>query len=363
MKKSKDEIQDEALKVILPLKKCGVALSMGVGKTLIGLKHMNANYTDYAKFLVVVPKKSVINEWKNQASQFGLEHLLPHMHFSTYRSLTKQNTDYDVLYLDEAHNILPNMTLWLGFFSGKILGLSGTWPKSIHSIKYKILDEFCPVAYKYSTDSAVEDSILNNYKIIVYKIALDEKKTIKVEKGGKSWYTSEVASYDYWCGRLNNPMISKKDEQILRVMRMKALMDFPKKERLTLQLMNTISDKCIIFANTQKQADRLCSHTYHSNNKNSEKNLELFSESKITKLACVLQLSEGINIKDLKEAIVLHSYSNERKLSQRLGRTLRLKPNETAINRILCYKDTVDESWVEKALEDFDSNKITTLYV
>ena len=320
MKKSKDEIQDEVLKAILPLKRNGVALSMGVGKTLIGLKHMNVNYTDYAKFLIIIPKKSVINEWKKQAVDFGLEHLLPHMHFSTYRSLTKQNTDYDVLYLDECHNVLPNMTLWLGLFSGKILGLSGTWPKSIHSTKYKILDEFCPMIYKYNTDSAVEDFILNNYKIIVYKIALDEKKTIKIEKGGKSWFTSEVASYNYWCGRLDNPMISKKDEQIIRIMRMKALMDFPKKERLTLQLMNTVLDKCIIFANTQKQADRLCSHTYHSGNKNSENNLELFSQGKITKLACVLQLSEGINIKNLKEAIILHAYGNERKLSQRLNK-------------------------------------------
>lgn len=41
------------------------------------------------------------------------------------------------------------------------------------------------------------------------------------------------------------------------------------------------------------------------------------------------------------------------------GRLLRLNPDDTATVHILCYKDTVDEKWVEEALEDLDQNKIT----
>ena len=40
------------------------------------------------------------------------------------------------------------------------------------------------------------------------------------------------------------------------------------------------------------------------------------------------------------------------------GRLLRLNPNDTAIVRILCYMNTVDEKWVSTALLDFDNDKI-----
>ena len=55
----------------------------------------------------------------------------------------------------------------------------------------------------------------------------------------------------------------------------------------------------------------------------------------------------------------MHAYGNERKSNQRIGRLLRLNPDDTAIIHILCYKNTVDERWVNEALKDLDSSKIT----
>lgn len=40
------------------------------------------------------------------------------------------------------------------------------------------------------------------------------------------------------------------------------------------------------------------------------------------------------------------------------GRLLRLNPSETSTCHVLCYKDTVDEKWVETALKNFDESKI-----
>jgi superfamily II DNA or RNA helicase len=54
----------------------------------------------------------------------------------------------------------------------------------------------------------------------------------------------------------------------------------------------------------------------------------------------------------------MHAYGNERKASQRIGRLLRLNPDDKAIVHILCYMDTVDEKWVEDVLKDFDKSKI-----
>lgn len=359
--KTRDEIrsgvQDEALAKVLPLNRAGIGASMGVGKTLIGLRHMAANYTDYSKFLIVAPKKSVVKEWIAEAHKHGKEHLIPHMSFTTYLSLSKQDIDYDVVYLDECHSLLFSHKTWLRSFRGKILGLTGTPPRFDRSEKGQMVDEFCPIVYEYETDEAIGDDILNDYRIIVHTLPLDASKTMQVNKNGKTWYTSELASYMYWTNRLESAR-NKKEQQIMSVMRMKAMMEFPSKETLGRKLFHIIQDKCLLFANTMEQADRLCEYRYHSNNPLSEDTLQAFKNGKILKLSCVLQLNEGVNIPDLKQGIILHAYGNERKSSQRIGRLLRLNPTETATVHILCYKDSVDEKWVNSALEKFDQTKI-----
>ena len=176
-----------------------------------------------------------------------------------------------------------------------------------------------------------------------------------VSTKNKSFRTSEQNNYNYWCNRIDS---ASGPLHMLRVMRMKAMMEYPTKEKYAKLLLNSINTKCILFANTQDQADRLCEYSYHSNNLDSEDNLRLFKEDKIDKLSCVLQLSEGVNIPNLKQGIIMHAYGNERKSAQRIGRLLRLNPDEKAIVHVLCYMNTVDEKWVKSALDGLDQTKI-----
>ena len=71
-----------------------------------------------------------------------------------------------------------------------------------------------------------------------------------------------------------------------------------------------------------------------------------------------MALNEGVNIPDLKECIILHAYANERKASQRIGRMLRLNPNDVATIHILMFSNSIDETWVKRALENLDPTKI-----
>lgn len=356
----KNKVQEQALKELNKHNRGTIALSMGVGKTLLGLKHMVDNYTDVFKALVVAPKLSIFDSWKDDAEKFNLSYLLEHVDFTTYLSINKQNLDYDILYLDECHNLLESHDLWLSKFKGKIVGLTGTPPKHTSSEKGKMVNTYCPVIYTYIIDKAIEDKILNDYRITVHTLSLDTNKTMLVKTKNKSWYTSELNNYRYWTDRVMNAS-NGKEKQIVSVMRMKAIMDYPSKEILAKKLIDSSNDKTLVFGNTQLQADRLCKYSYHSGNLQSEENLQLFKEDKISLLSCVLQLNEGVNIPNLKHGIILHSYGNERKLRQRLGRMCRLNPDDTAIVDILCYKDTVDEIWVTQALEDLDQTKINWL--
>lgn len=359
---TREKIQKEALNAALTKDRCGIAASMGVGKTLIGLRHMDMYLQQYPKssFLVVAPKKTILAEWEREAYKHDLSYLLEYITFCTYISLEKQSLEHDVVYLDECHSLLYSHDFWLRAYTGKIFGLTGTPPKFEFSEKGTMVKKYCPIVYTYVTDEAIEDKILNDYHIYVHKLSLDSAKTLKIESKGRSWLTSEQANYEYWSLRIQSAK-SPKEKKIMQVMRMKAMMEFPSKEIYARKLFIDTNEKCILFANTQEQADRMCLHSYHSGNPESERNLEDFKKGMLTRLSCVLQLNEGVNIPNLKEGIILHSYGNERKTSQRIGRLLRLNPKEKSTVHILCYKDSVDEVWVKEALDNFDENKITWL--
>jgi superfamily II DNA or RNA helicase len=308
------------------------------------------------KVLVVAPKKSIFQSWKDDAEKFSMHHLLGRIVFTTYLSLNKHNpNDYNMVCLDECHSILDSHRGFLQLYKGKILGLTGTPPIRDYSEKGKLVHEFCPVVYTFKADDAIENGILNDYQIIVHQISLSKEKNYLVTTGGKKFMTDEESNYVYWSRRID---VGSGNMHMLRVMRMKAMMEYPSKEKYTKKLMESVNSKCIVFANTQAQADRLCQYSYHSGNKDSEENLLMFKSGEITKLSTVLQLNEGVNIPDLKQGIIMHAYGNERKASQRIGRLLRLNPDDKAIVHILCYMDTIDEKWVKDALEGFDQSKI-----
>jgi superfamily II DNA or RNA helicase len=355
---TRDEIQEQALKATEGRHRCGLGLGTGVGKTLVGLKHIEQHCTPLKNVLVVGPTRSILSEWQVQAHKFKKDRLLSQVTFTTYLSLNKHDpADYDLLYLDECHSLLDSHREFLENYSGKILGLSGTPPKRSHSEKGVMVNEFCPIVYNYFIDDAIEDNILNDYKIIVHQLKLGTAKDVKVDTKSGGFMTTEQANYSYWSNRISGA--SGKGLQIARIMRMKALMAYPSKEKYAKLLSDSIKTKCIIFANTQEQADRLCEHSYHSNNSKSLENLNKFKRGEILKLAAVMQLNEGVNIPELKQGIIMHAYGNERKSAQRIGRLLRLNPNDTAVVHILCYMDTVDEAWVKEALEGYDQNKVT----
>jgi superfamily II DNA or RNA helicase len=362
VKKTRDNIQNECLQILLKHKRATAAISMGVGKTLIGLKYLEKFWNDgtIRSALVVAPKLSIFDTWTDDAAKFGINKVMMHsVTFTTYLSLNKLNpNDYDIVVLDECHSLLYTHEIFLSQFTGRILGLTGTPPRYHNSEKGTMVFKYCPMMYTYITDDAVDDEILNDYRIIVHMMPLSDKLTLPVNsKNGGVFYTSEKKSYDYWSKRLATTQ-SKKEEQICSVMRMRAMMDFRTKESYAKYLLAEIEDKCLVFANTQDQAERICKNAIHSNNPDSEELLQKFKDGEIEEASCVLQLNEGINIPNLRAGIILHAYGNERKSSQRIGRLLRLNPTETAIVHILCYKDTVDERWVREALKDLDPKKI-----
>lgn len=352
---TRSNIQQRALDKCKKHFRCGLGISMGVGKTRIAIKHML--FFNVTKALVVAPKRSIFESWKDELAKLKVEDKLLHkIEFVTYLSLNKKNPEYyDIVYLDECHNLKHSHDKFLRKFEGRILGLTGTPPNDVGE-KAMMVNIYCPIIFNFSVDKAANSRILNDYKIYIHHLRLDDKKNIKKKnKKGGYWYTSELNDYAYHTERSYDGGMNK-------IFRMKSMMDYKTKEVYTKELLKRYGKKkgkqVIIFANTQDQADRISTYSYHSNNPSSKDNLEYFSDGRINTLSCVLQLSEGVTIPNLTSGIIMHAYGNNRKSAQRIGRLLRLNPNEVAHCHILCYVNTVDKSWVTKAIADFSPSKI-----
>lgn len=352
---TRDLIQHQALKEALQFKRSGLQLATGAGKTKVGLDYISV-LPDTHKVLVVAPKVDIFKSWIDDAKKFEVEELLERITFSTYLSLTKHDPEeYDILILDEAHSLKATALPFLIKYRGRILGLTGTPPKYLTSEKGQLMMEYYPIKYVFKTDKAVENEILNDYHIFVHYLDLNKNKTIQTKQG---WMTSEKAQYDWITreieGATGNNLMFK------TIQRINFLKQFNTKEWYAKNLLEELDqkEKVIIFANTIDQAERLCKDSHHSKNKNSP--LEAFKTGEITRLSCVEQLSEGVNIPNLKNAIILHSYSGgSPKAQQKFGRMLRLPTDQTATVHILCYRNTIDEKWVRDNLKNYDQNKIT----
>lgn len=359
----RENILNEAYQKAISSKRRTVALGTGLGKTCLGLRIIKDKIAENpdAKILIVIPKLSIKDTWLEEDKKFDFNLIdNNNVEFTTYLSLVKRNVNYDLVIFDEIHNIKAKHADFLASYNGEILGLTGTPPRYRKSEKYMMLSLYAPIVYEYLAAEAVEDEILNDYRIYVHRVSLSSKKDYFVKlSNNQGFVSSEADVYNYWCRRIDVEPYDKK----LKLNRMRALQSFASKERYAKKLISCINDKCLIFASSISQAERLCNNVYHSENPDdvNETILRNFKEGKIMTLASVNMLKEGVNIPDLKASIIMHTFSSEYVTAQRIGRLLRLPVNEVANVHILMYENTVDEQWVTNALENFNQDKIIYL--
>ena len=350
MENKREEIMSKHYLIAQNYKRCTMAISKCWQNTS-GLKDMDIRLTvnKDAKFLIIVPKLSVIDTWKKECVKFNKEYLINKLTFVTYRSLNKYSdiaNEFLSIYFDEIHNIKYSHKIFLDKYRGRILGLTGSPPKRKKSEKDNMISSYAPIVFKYITDEAIDDKILNDYRIYCHPVLLSRENDIMMtKKNGGYFYTSELKQYNYY----NNLINKYPDNFKLRLLMSAQLLKFRSKEVKVKQLLNLIKDKTLIFANDTAQANRLSKHVYHSKNNNNQENLELFKNGDIQVLA-LESIKRRINIPNLKASIIIHSYASEYVTSQRIGRCLRLPVNETAIIHILYYIGTIDEKWVKSII-------------
>lgn len=368
---ARQRIFNESLEIAFKYPLTGLSISQRVGKTRIGLTYVK----EFKRALVVYPKVSIKDSWLAEAEKINQN--IDNIDFTTYVSLNKKKPlDYDVLILDECQSLKQSHEVFMTPFvnnGGRVLGLTGTPPKGNFGEKPMMRDKYYPIRYEYTMDEAIDENILNDYRIIVHIIPFGSEK----ERKTAYWLDSEFGKINEALEKLSEEVFEGTDRMLwLSQQASKKRQLLARKEQIIFQRLTFYKksqskfdyavslvgdeDKTIVFVNLKDQAEKF-TNFYHSSvpKKQLTETLTKFQKGDIRVLAAVAQLSEGITIPGLKKAIMTHAYANNRQFSQRMARTLNLSLEEISIVHVIVLNIDTDKDWLFSALTAFDPNKIT----
>lgn len=363
-------------------------LSTGFGKTKLAIDLLERVMLDHHSILIVVPRLVLIENWKEELTKFGFSHYIPNITFTTYNSLHKYvGKHYTYVIYDECHHIserckeiLPNI------FGANNCFLSATVSVPL---KWWITTNYENVmVVEVNLRDAIDNEVLPDPKVILLPLTLDyinPTETLTKEfKGRKhtvtcmykdrwkylknynciirctpSQYHQEIsADIEYWKKRAQGNQVLKNKWLKLCGDRLKWLSN-QKNETILLLLKKLKDYRTLTFCNSIEQTELLGKHCINSKNKNAINNLEMFNNKKIKHITSVNMLNEGCNLTDCRIGIFASLNSSDTLVRQKNGRLLRHKE---PVIIIPYYKHTREEELVEKMLENYNSELITTIY-
>lgn len=380
----REDIQKEVLN--LPYKNICLELATGVGKSKLALDIVA--HRNVTKCLIVVPKLVLIPNWEDEIDKWGYDRNI--FRFVTYASLHKINLDQDTIIFDEAHHLSKRCLsiVRVLHFNNAVL-LSAT----INRNKKKEIKDVFPDIYFYSLSikKAIDEDILPDPTVWLFPLDLGIRQTTRIYNP-KAKGTPIVCTYkDRWKAKRQYPnrkievictekeyyddlsdeidyyknsfMITgnlfRKNKWLhLCSERLKWLSEL--KTPIVTQLLKRFSNKrTLTFCNNIEQTQKLGMYCINSKNKDSNEILEKFNKGKIKHITTCQILNEGMNLVNCQVGIYANLNSSETIVNQRLGRLLRHKHPLIVIPY---FRDTRDEELVNKMLENYNKDLVTTHY-
>lgn len=153
--------------------------------------------------------------------------------------------------------------------------------------------------------------------------------------------------------------------QIRRKQFMSSLSSSAKVTRWIVSNLEKRKQKILIFCGLSEQADRVCNHSYHSASSD-QSLINQFDNGHIKTLAVVNKVDRGVNIDSIKHIIFESTGSSKTKVTQRIGRGMRLDVNDTLnVFFLIPYfshpfhgkTPTIVKTWVTNSTIDMDLSK------
>lgn len=309
--------------------------------------------------LITAPFNSILDSWRAEIELWGCKH---NVQLINDRSLDKVDwSKVDVVVKDEIHCLSENQCLILQASKKPIVGLTGSL--SDDNSKYLKRTLKLKTSYKYSIEQAIEDGIISNFSINIHYVELDNKqKIVEIGTKLKPQLGTELEAYTKATNNFERFKYMSYGNPALINLKMKYAGE---RSRIIYNSINKIKkakqlaknkNKVLIFTGLTKVADSITPYTQHS--KSIESNLEKFVNNEISQLAVVNQLNMGFTDKKLKHIIINQLQSKEENSIQRMMRAMNLEESKKAVIDVIVVKNSIDETWVSKALQWVNPSKI-----
>jgi len=338
-----------------------IGTGVGKSKIIIDLIEPLQEILKFKKILITVDNNRLKDfNWKEEFECWDkLDLFEKYIEINTYQTVYKwsKNLDDYLIIADEADFALtPEYSKFFKTYSKvNMIAMTGF----VNESKRPILEEFFPCIVEYTQEQAQKDGLVNHTPIIFIKFDLGKDKNIKVlyAKGTKSFVQSENHAYNYWDSqvRILSGKIAQEESKAMitsnykEVARVKAMLQVSANKRAEILLNSSTSidickraldqlhsqdpdGKIVIFSKRTTQVDKITPHTYHGNNPDlvNNKNFKEFNKGIIKELGLVDKINRGVNMDNLKYAIFESYFSSDTKMRQRLGRMMRLDPDDLA---------------------------------
>jgi len=336
-----------------------IIASTGIGKSKIAMDLIQElkGILKFEKILILVDNTKLRDSnWKDDFEKWGMKDVYNSIvEMNTYQTVYKWNkplTNYLII-ADEVDFAFTSINgygkLFKTYKNCNILGMTGY----VAEEKRVFMAKHLPCLIEYTQEQAQKDGLLNSTPITFIKYDLGRNKDILVKHPGGQFYQSENGSYNYCEKQLKAIVIKlskareagfpddiKKLEHKLKMQGMframviyksNASAEWAKKLVKYIMKLDKVS-KTVIFSKRTDQADKITTHTYHGKNKAvvNEATFEAFNSGKIRQMALVDKINRGVNMVDLNYAIFETFDSSDTKLRQKLGRMMRLDPDDLA---------------------------------
>lgn len=388
---TRDERQ-EAARVKWIKSKCRgtFEFATGFGKTFTAIKCVKSVIERYQNFrvLVVVPTDNLRSQWIQQLDQNGLS---LNADVQIVNTVIKKKWKCDILVIDEAHRYASNtfQEIFNQVDYKYILGLTATFKRL--DGKHEIIAKYCPVIDVVSTEEALLNGWLSNFKEYQVLLDVDDIDTYKgydkeftehfeffnydfdlaMSMIGKNGFINRAKYRDELCYRPpDKPQVSDgvrkavfkeityhatRFIQVIQA-RKAFINNHIKKTEIARKIIAARPNaKIVTFSSNVQMAKSIgCGVTYTargSKKKNEEllRNFEIQESGVINSCA---KLNEGADIRGLSVAIVLGLDSSETKSIQRRGRTIRKEGNKLAEIFNLVIDQTVETKWFARSHEN-----------
>ena len=360
---NKNEIQRIIIDKIKNALFRGIVLaSVRSGKTrqlLTAIREISDNDLNI-NILVGYPNVDIKNSWISECEKLDY---YPKITYSTFKSLHKvQDNKYDFMVMDEAHSIPPDNTLPIVAKivknNDKVILASGTYSEeTLLNLKFSTgLQQIV----NYSTDDAIKDGIVNDFKVEVHLFKLDNTKSVQFG-GLKKWYSTDYKECQRMSKKVDNSFGQEK--MVAALFRMKMINSCQSLVRNVQQWIKDNPDKrFILFTGDEKVGMNYNIPMFNSKSKNNDV-LKDFQEYRSNSLCLIKKGGTGVTYEGLDTILITDINSNSETLEQRCGRSLLFEEGKESVVHIFCSTEEFQMRWLESSLKSVNPDRINYKYI